>query len=284
MADPVVPLPPEDSLTLDDLIEAYNAEPSRWIARLFIYAAATNRDGSVKERTAGDSLGPYDLPDAPVSDGAIWRVVAARMGGPGRAVLRLKLPGQASIGQLTASLNLTPALWAVWGPKPGEPPPPRAAPQPTPAAVAAPVYAAPVQSPPTDLVGIVLSAMTAQQTMMMNMMQTMTTPKVDPAVEVLRAEIARLSEQLKAPAAAAKTEREEWLQMGKDLAGKDSFAAAALGAMQGPIDRIASAIERTADTRSQIELRDAETRQLIAATKAQAAGVPMDDVEVKPGA
>ena len=265
-----IPSDDEQHATLDDLLAAWTTNPLQWMPRLYVYS--TNSTG----RTPGNSLGPIELM-TPVDEASIWRAVAGRLGGPGRVVVRL-MPKGSGVGALSGVVALDDATFAVWGPKQQQQQQQQQQYQQQPAAL-----------PPTDLVGVVLQSMQSQQAMMMSLMTSLLTPKTDPAVEVLKAEIARLSEQMRMPVKEEKAARDELIQLGKELAGASSGNNAALfGMLTGPIDRLTGVIEKVAGTRSEIELAKVQTQQLIAASRARAAGVPLepadgstgDDVEI----
>ncbi len=257
--------------TFDELLALYGASPATYRPNLYCFHALGD-DG----KTTAGTLSPFQLPNAAalaqaggLDEAAIWRGLCARLGGPGRVVIRLQLAAGGT-GE-SVGLQITDALWRVWGPAAPVPVP---APSPPPAPVVS-VAAA----PPLDLLTVMLQGMQQTQQLLIGLV---TKPQENPAIAVMQSEILRMQKELAearaAPVKADKEERNELIDLAVKAAKNDGggwMAAATM--LQTPIEKVADAMAEATRTRAQIELRNAETRQLVAATKAQAAGVPTTD-------
>ncbi len=265
--------------TFDDLLALYGASPATYRPNLYCFHALGD-DG----KTTAGTLSPFSLPTAAVlaqqpgglDEQAIWRGLCARLGGPGRVVVRLQLAAGGTAESI--GLQVTDALWRVWGAHSAQPLP---APAPAPVVSVAPAPAA----PPLDLLTVMLQGMQQTQQLLIGLV---TKPQENPAIAVMQSEILRMQKELAearaAPVKADKAERQELIDLAVAAAKNEgSGYSAAATLLAGPLDKLSASMASAVETRATIELREAETRQLVAATKAKAAGVSLADVDAGNG-
>lgn len=256
-----------EPLSLDDILRNYD-EPGAgraWRQSLYVYEAPPTG------MAVGKSLTPIPLGPAPVDESEVWRSIAARLGGPGRVIVRLQeRGGEARV--LSAAVDLTAETWQLWR---GAPAPAAAAPRAAPAPVVQAPAPAPAPSADVSLLGLLMQSMQQQQALMMQMMTQAMQPRTDPAVEVLKLEIERLNRTIEHERSKEKDDKNELMELGKKLAGEGSGMQAAATVLAGPIDKLAGAMAKAVETRTEIELRKAETQQMLVGERLAEKGLPV---------
>lgn len=237
--------------TLDDLLLLWEADPSKFKATLYCHFPQRLPTGGIVKTSTGETAGPITGLTTPVDMDFIMRELVTRNGPePGDLVCRLQPAPGSSEKSRTAHIAITEGMirrWGAFGSSPQAVTMPSTAP-------AAPV--APAPPPPTDLVSALTGMM---MTMMTTLMKASTEKGPDPYVQLLMQENRALQEKLSAanslPMKLEKSQWQEALEFGERLAGNNSGAMSLLA---GPIDKLASGIEKGFGTKAEVEKARAE--------------------------
>lgn len=283
--------------SLDELIAAYDSDPLAFRQSLSVHET-TPGDGII----VGTTLSPIRLSSKGVADdGYIWAGIARRLKQPGDVLVRIYQRSKGSYISCRVKLG-DPEMWKHWREQPFVEPvetpaqqaqqgmnPPQAPQQQYAQQPYQQPYPHPIHTgyqPAPDALGVVLQSMNNQQTIMMRMMEKMNEPRVDPAVEVLKKEIERLTAAMETQAKKDEGKFTDYIELATKAAGGGGGLEAAAKLLAGPLDKVAGSISTGIEKKAEIELvmaqaklAEAETKQIEAGVKAEAAGMGAHLVE-----